>query len=104
MNLGHRKDAVKSVMTAVDMRPKSVEFRLMAAQSLLSDLKPEKAQQQIDTALELDPELRSLQKMIRLQHRINRMKFRAEQNPLDWATRQFNRRISNVAKEEKKRS
>ena len=78
-----------------------MEFRLVVAQSLLSDLKPKNAQQHIDAALELEPELRNLQKMKRLQLRINRMQFKAEQNPLDWATKQFNRRLANVAKEER---
>jgi Tfp pilus assembly protein PilF len=103
MDLGHKKSAVSSILTAVDMQPENIEFRLVATRFLLANLKPEKAQQHIDAALELEPEPRSLMKMKRLQMRINGMRKKADRNPLDWASRQFNRRIANVAKEEGKK-
>lgn len=92
--------AVKTALEAVQVAPASITARLLAVRMMLANLQLEQAQEMLDLALELDPDPQQLQQLKSLQQQILATSRQAEQKPLDWITRRFNRRLANVKSEE----
>jgi len=92
--------AVETALRARAMAPQSVPAHLLTVRMLLEDLQTGKAQEALEAALELEPDTQDLQQLKVLQQQILAASRQAEQKPLDWITRKFNRRLANVAGED----
>ena len=99
LELGRGNDAVTATATAVKVNPASIDLRLVLGRVHLANLQPAQAQRQLDAAMALDPDLPQIERLKKMQQRINSMKRSAEHRPLDWLVRKFNRRIADNARE-----
>ena len=86
-------------MTALNLKPDSIHAHMVAIRMLLQDLQPKSAQHLLDRALVMDPNVKQIKTLKAVQIRILRMSRQAENRPLNWLARKFNRRISNAAGE-----
>jgi len=92
--------AVETARQALDANPKSMLAHILTVRMLLADLQPGKAQEVLDSALDLEPGEQQLRHLKSLQLQILSVAKQADQNPLNWLTRKYNRRLANVAGEE----
>ena len=92
--------AVETALQARAMAPQSPSAHILTVRMLLADLQPAKAQEALDASLQLHLETPELEQLKVLQRQILATSRRAEQKPLDWFTKKFNRRRANVAGED----
>jgi len=103
LRLGRLGEAESTVRQALRENPDSAELYLLSALVRLENLHPGEAQKAIDAALRCAPGIEQLQRMKVLQRRVNAMLRTAEEQPLDWLKRKFNRRIAKATEEREER-
>jgi len=94
--------AVRTALRAVQAAPDSIIARLLTARMLLANLQPAKAQEMLDTTLDMNPEEQHLHMMKSLQAQILQMTRESEHHPLKWYSRKLKKRLANVATEKQR--
>jgi tetratricopeptide (TPR) repeat protein len=93
--------AVETAQRAIGVLPESVMAHLLTTRMLLADLHPARAQSMLDKALKLNPDCQHLELMKALQSQIVQMTRQAEHDPVNWLKRKLQKRLENVAVEER---
>lgn len=96
--------ALATAREARELAPDSIPAHLLLVRMLLADLQPAKAQQALDTVLQLGPDVDQLHQMKSLQEQILSMTRLADRDPLKWLTLKFRKRKANLAGEKKRSS
>ena len=99
LQLGRCGEAENIVRQELQKDPDAAELYLLSALVHLENLHPGKAHKAINAAMQRAPGIEQLQRMKALQRRTNALLRMAEEQPLHWLKRKFNRRIARAAEE-----